>query len=91
MRRQSRWRIATPTYRQIVAPQLCIPDFGTPNAKSWSRRGEAEEDGATRERCKVMEQPERLQGKITSIFAAETPQGRLCSARGSFFFPRFPS
>ena len=76
---------ATLTDRRIVAPQLSIPDLGTLNAKSRSRRGEAEGDGLVGERGKEMEQPERLQGKITSIFAAETPQGRLRSARGSFF------
>ncbi len=72
------------TDRRIVAPELGIPDHGTPNAKSLSRRGEAEEDGAARDRRKGTEQPERLQGKIASISAAEAPQGRLRSARGRF-------
>jgi len=83
-RRQLRWRIATPTDRRIVTPQLYIPDTRTPNAKSRSRRGEAEEDGEARERCKGMDQPQWLQGKITSMFAAETLQGRMRSARGRF-------
>jgi len=74
-----------PTNRRIVAPQLEIPDPRTPNAKSRSRRGEAEGDGAVGDRYKVMEQPERLQGKIASISAAEAPQGRLRSARRRFF------
>ena len=72
-RRKSRWRISTPTDRQIVAPQLGIPHLGTPNAKSRSRRGEAEGDRVDGDRFKGMEQPERLQGKIASISAAETP------------------
>ncbi len=76
---------AIPTDNRIVAPQLFYLDPGTPNAKSRSRRGEAKGDGAAGDRRKGMEQPERLQGKITSIFAAETTQGRLRSARGRIF------
>ncbi len=76
---------ATPTDNRIVAPQFCDPDPGTPNAKSRSRHGEADRDGATGDRCKGMEQPERLQGKITLIFAVEALQGRLRSARGRFY------
>jgi hypothetical protein len=64
---------------------LIMTLHGTPNAKSRSRRGETEGDGEARVRCKDMEQLERLQGKISSIFAAEAPKGRLRSARGRFF------
>jgi hypothetical protein len=84
-RRQSRWRIATPTDRRIVAPRLSIHDPGTPSAKSRSRRGEAEGDGEAGDHCKGTEQSKRLQGKIASISAAEAPEGRLRSARGMFF------
>jgi hypothetical protein len=35
--------------------ELSNPDPWTPNAKSRSRRGEAEEDGAAEERCKGTE------------------------------------
>ena len=62
-----------PHRRWVVAPQLGIPDPGTLNAKSRSRRGEAEGDGADGDRCKGTEQPEWLQGKIASISAAEAP------------------
>ena len=65
MRRQPRWRIATPTDHWIVAaPHLGILDPWTPNAKSRSRRGEAEGGGVARDRYKGTEQLERLQGKI---------------------------
>ncbi len=75
---------ATPTDNQIVAPQLSNHDPGPPNAKSRLRRGVFEGaeqlrspqgDGATG----------AVAGKITSIFAAETPKGRMRSARGRFF------
>ena len=85
MRRQSRWRIATLTDRRIVAPQLGIPDLGTPNAKARSRRGEAEADGVVGDRYKGTEQPEWLEGKIASISAAEATHGRLPSPSGRFF------
>ncbi len=60
-------------------------DPRTPNAKSRLWSVEAKGDGAAGERYKGTEQPEPLQGKITLIFAAEAPQGRLYSAKGRFF------
>jgi len=67
-----------------MAPRLPNRNPRTRSDKSRSQHGEAEGYEADGDRCKGTEQPEGLQDRIETIFAAEAPHGRLRNARQGF-------